>query len=106
MEFIIALIIFYGIVSGIAFLAAMFWLILDCFENKNGAKLKLKSFKKFYNINPDSRRWQQEGRPGCLSESFQSDNCLVCSYDCHQQKRYEFDNGCGNLNLACDDWTE
>lgn len=64
--FIHAFIEFISIISGMAFLAIMIFLIIGYFENKYGAKLKFKSFKQFYNINPD--RWD-------LYDGF-----IVCKY--------------------------
>jgi hypothetical protein len=49
--FVIALIIFLGLVLLVCVLIST----ITYFEEKNGAKLKFKAFKSFYNINPD--RW-------------------------------------------------
>ena len=55
MAFVIALIIFIGILVVLSFCVSMIYLIIEYFTEKCGAKLKFKSFKRFYNINPD--RW-------------------------------------------------
>lgn len=55
MEFVIALFSFIGIIVLLSFCVFMVYLIIEYFTEKCGAKLKFKSFKRFYNINPD--RW-------------------------------------------------
>ena len=55
MEFIIALIIFIGIIVVLSFCVFMIYLTIEYFTKKCGTKLKFKSFKRFYNINPN--RW-------------------------------------------------
>lgn len=62
---IIVLIFFLGIVLCVCVLIS----IITYFEEKNGAKLKFKAFKSFYNINPD--RWDlRDGSVICKDSSY------------------------------------